>query len=118
MIESEHIMYKRKLFGHVDLFIIPVLVIVGLSFILFWKLKQKEQKVEKEVRTNKAQVVKVAPVVKELWSESVEVIGIVESTDESQLTSLVEGDIVEISPNFQIGNHVTKGEVLKKVNSS
>ena len=118
MIESEHIMYKRKLFGHVDLFIIPVLVIVGLSFLLFWKLKQKEQKVEKEVRTNKAQVVKVAPVVKELWSESVEVIGIVESTDESQLTSLVEGDIVEISPNFQIGNHVTKGEVLMKVNSS
>ena len=100
-----------------SLLLIPLTILIGAVLLVAFLIKTKPE-------TKQSQPSKIIPRVEVLqvktathtpWIES---FGTVRSYYETDLSSLSGGEVIKVSPRFQAGESVSKGEVLLEVNTA
>jgi len=106
--------FFRQLFS---LAIIPLaIVILAGGFVAFLiKTKPKPKKSERHELLPKVEIITQKAQTNTPWIES---FGTVRSYYETDLASLVSGEVIWVSPRFQAGESIQKGEPLVKLNTA
>ena len=104
----------KKLFS---LLLIPLTILIGAGVLVAFLIKTKpEPKQSAPPRiTPRVEILTLSPDTHTPW---IETFGTVRSYYETELASLVAGEITKVSPQFQAGESVSQGEILVELNSA
>ncbi len=105
----------RKIFGHFDLFLIPVVLLIFIFKMVFTKPKDEKRR---PANVDNTPVVKVTSLAETKLSRQVQTLGVVRPLNQTILTSEVTGEVIELSPDFQTGKRLKKGAFLLQIESS
>ena len=102
----------KKLFS---LLLIPLSILVGAGALVAFLIKTKPEP-QQSTPPQIIQHVEVMTIKIDTHTPWIETFGTVRSYYQTQLASLVAGEIIDISARFQAGESVRKGDVLIKLN--
>lgn len=94
------------------------LAFIGLGITLFLTLSQHQSNVKKKTEIVSVPTVLVDVVSLENFTLNVESFGIASAKNSTEISTQIDGQIIEIKDNFYAGGFVKKGDVLAIVDSS
>lgn len=93
------------------------LAILGAGVAAFYGLSQKPERAESDRPNEREILTRVTDLHVQDYPVIVRTQGIVQAHNEITLSTQVSGQITHISPNFDIGSHFSKGDVLIKLDA-